>query len=102
MYRININCSKPHLGGQFLRVGKAITTVDAILGGAAQPLSASAMAPMPTAAAVAAAAATAKIQAMETTEAPKVVVPRLGSPAVAVIPPPGNCVHDSTTGFFLL
>ena len=77
------------VGGQYLRVGKAITTADAIIGGAAQPLTSTAMTPMPTAAAVAAAAATAKIQAMETTEAPKVVVPKLGSPAVAVIPPPG-------------
>jgi len=76
------------LGGQYLRVGKAITTADAIIGGAAQPLTQTTLAPMPTAAAVAAAAATAKIQAMETTEAPKVVVPKLGSPAVAVIPPP--------------
>ena len=73
-----------------MRVGKAITTADAIIGGAAQPLTQTALAPMPTAAAVAAAAATARIQAMETTEAPKVVVPKLGSPAVAVIPPPGE------------
>ena len=77
-------------GGQYLRVGKAITSVDAILGGAAQPLTQSALAPMPTAAAVAAAAATAKIQAMETTEPPKVVVPKLGFSAVEFFPPPGN------------
>lgn len=86
------------LGGQYLRVGKAITSVDAILGGAAQPLTQSALAPMPTAAAVAAAAATAKIQAMETTEPPKVVVPKLGFSAVEFFPPPGVVTIPSLSG----
>lgn len=47
------------LGGQYLRVGRAITPPNALMG----PPSGSSM--MPTAAAVAAAAATAKIQAMD-------------------------------------
>lgn len=47
------------LGGQFLRVGRAITPPNALMG----PSSGSSV--MPTAAAVAAAAATAKIQAMD-------------------------------------
>ena len=58
-------CPWSSSGGQYLRVGKAITTADAIIGGAAQPLTSTTLAPMPTAAAVAAAAATAKIQSME-------------------------------------
>lgn len=47
------------LGGQYLRVGRAITPPNALMG----PSSGSSV--MPTAAAVAAAAATAKIQAMD-------------------------------------
>lgn len=83
------------LGGQYLRVGKAITPAEAIIGGPPAPLSASVLQPMPTAAAVAAAAATAKIQAMEATGlgAPQIVVPKLAPPGVVSSPslkaPPG-------------
>uniref|UniRef100_A0A1E1X4F3 Putative polypyrimidine tract-binding protein puf60 rrm superfamily n=1 Tax=Amblyomma aureolatum TaxID=187763 RepID=A0A1E1X4F3_9ACAR len=75
------------LGGQYLRVGRAITPPNALTPPSAQSC-------MPTAAAVAAAAATAKIQAMDAVannalalglSSPGVI----GSSAAAVIPPPG-------------
>uniref|UniRef100_A0A224YW39 Poly(U)-binding-splicing factor PUF60 n=1 Tax=Rhipicephalus zambeziensis TaxID=60191 RepID=A0A224YW39_9ACAR len=75
------------LGGQYLRVGRAITPPNALTPPSAQSC-------MPTAAAVAAAAATAKIQAMDAVannalalglSSPGVI----GSPSAAVIPPPG-------------
>lgn len=64
------------LGGQYLRVGRAITPPNALQG----PASASSM--MPTAAAVAAAAATAKIQAMDAVASNAVALglSKLGSP----------------------
>ncbi|CAN7990251.1 unnamed protein product, partial [Ixodes hexagonus] len=71
------------LGGQYLRVGRAITPPNALTPPSAQSC-------MPTAAAVAAAAATAKIQAMDAAlglSSPGVI----GSPA-AVIPPPGLAI----------
>ncbi|XP_022694525.1 poly(U)-binding-splicing factor PUF60-like isoform X3 [Varroa jacobsoni] len=57
------------LGGQFLRVGRAITPSDCALGnlGVLLPVAPVLAGPLPTAAAVAAAAATAKIQALEGT-----------------------------------
>lgn len=88
------------LGGQYLRVGRAITPPNALLG----PSSGSSV--MPTAAAVAAAAATAKIQAMDAVASnaaafgfsarvtpPPAVIPTV-IPAVipAVIPPPGLAI----------
>ncbi|XP_037504693.1 poly(U)-binding-splicing factor half pint [Rhipicephalus sanguineus] len=75
------------LGGQYLRVGRAITPPNALTPPSAQSC-------MPTAAAVAAAAATAKIQAMDAVannalalglSSPGVI----GSSSAAVIPPPG-------------
>lgn len=86
------------LGGQYLRVGRAITPPNALLG----PSSGSSV--MPTAAAVAAAAATAKIQAMDAvasnaaalgfSKLSQPVVAPATSPAVipAVIPPPGLAI----------
>ncbi|KAL1500954.1 hypothetical protein ABEB36_006366 [Hypothenemus hampei] len=97
------------LGGQYLRVGRAITPPNALLG----PSSGSNA--LPTAAAVAAAAATAKIQAMDavasnaaalgltklTQPTPPPVTPRTAAPAtaatpapqvVAVVPPPGVAI----------
>lgn len=64
------------LGGQYLRVGRAITPPNALQG----PASAASM--MPTAAAVAAAAATAKIQAMDAVASNAVALglSKLGSP----------------------
>lgn len=55
------------LGGQLLRVGRAITPADCALGnlGVLLPVAPVLAGPLPTAAAVAAAAATAKIQALE-------------------------------------
>lgn len=55
------------LGGQLLRVGRAITPADCALGnlGVLLPVAPVLSGPLPTAAAVAAAAATAKIQALE-------------------------------------
>lgn len=55
------------LGGQFLRVGRAITPPNCLEAGGPQAVSVPAPSVMPTAAAVAAAAVTAKIQAMEAT-----------------------------------
>lgn len=78
------------LGGQYLRVGRAITPPNALTPPSAQSC-------MPTAAAVAAAAATAKIQAMDAVannalalglSSPGV----LGSSSAAVIPPPGLAI----------
>ncbi|KAH6947715.1 hypothetical protein HPB50_020795 [Hyalomma asiaticum] len=75
------------LGGQYLRVGRAITPPNALTPPSAQSC-------MPTAAAVAAAAATAKIQAMDAV-ANNALALGLSSPGVigtssaAVIPPPG-------------
>ncbi|XP_069677781.1 poly(U)-binding-splicing factor half pint isoform X5 [Periplaneta americana] len=74
------------LGGQYLRVGRAITPPNALQG----PASASSM--MPTAAAVAAAAATAKIQAMDAVASNAVALglSKLGtavaSPSVPLLP----------------
>lgn len=71
------------LGGQYLRVGRAITPPNALLG----PSSGSSM--MPTAAAVAAAAATAKIQAMDAVASNAVALglTKLGqTPAIPVLP----------------
>ncbi|CAF4921658.1 unnamed protein product [Pieris macdunnoughi] len=72
------------LGGQYLRVGRAITPPNALLG----PPAASAM---PTAAAVAAAAATAKIQAMDAVASNAVALGltklnALGVPPAAALP----------------
>ena len=72
------------LGGQYLRVGRAITPPNALAG----PPQASAM---PTAAAVAAAAATAKIQAMDAVATNAVALglstlSALGVPAAAALP----------------
>ncbi|XP_008178626.1 poly(U)-binding-splicing factor half pint isoform X3 [Acyrthosiphon pisum] len=74
------------LGGQYLRVGRAITPPNALHG----PSSSS---HMPTAAAVAAAAATAKIQAMDAV-ATNAVLGLSITPAVpaATIPPPGIAI----------
>lgn len=73
------------LGGQFLRVGRAITPPNALMG----PSSGSSV--MPTAAAVAAAAATAKIQAMDAVASNAVALglSKLSQPAttVPVVPP---------------
>lgn len=88
------------LGGQYLRVGRAITPPNALMG----PSSGSSV--MPTAAAVAAAAATAKIQAMDAvasnavalglsklTQAPSMpVVPVVTTPTTTVLPPPGLAI----------
>lgn len=100
------------LGGQFLRVGRAITPPNALMG----PSSGSSV--MPTAAAVAAAAATAKIQAMDAvasnamalglsklgqTPSLPVVTPSTSVPAVTnpsvpgYIPPPGVAIPQLTT-----
>ncbi|RWS30398.1 poly(U)-binding-splicing factor half pint-like isoform X1 [Leptotrombidium deliense] len=75
------------LGGQYLRVGRAITPPNC-LDGPAAPSS------MPTAAAVAAAAATAKIQAMEASLASSAATADLNASPMALgptnsIPPPG-------------
>ncbi|XP_044258953.1 STE20-like serine/threonine-protein kinase [Tribolium madens] len=72
------------LGGQYLRVGRAITPPNALLG----PSSGSSV--MPTAAAVAAAAATAKIQAMDAvaSNAAALGFSKLSQPVVAAAPPP--------------
>ncbi|CAL4060976.1 unnamed protein product, partial [Meganyctiphanes norvegica] len=71
------------LGGQYLRVGKAITPPGSFYG----PLSAPAA--MPTAAAVAAAAATAKIQAMDALATNAIgLVQGLTTSASTVTPPP--------------
>lgn len=73
------------LGGQYLRVGKAITPPDA-LAPSHGPSS------MPTAAAVAIAATTAKIQAMDAVQQPPglgppgLAVPQLGGPPAVVAP----------------
>ncbi|CAN8023658.1 unnamed protein product, partial [Ixodes persulcatus] len=77
------------LGGQYLRVGRAITPPNALTPPSAQSC-------MPTAAAVAAAAATAKIQAMDAV-ANNALALGLSSPGVigspaAVIPPPGLAI----------
>lgn len=91
------------LGGQYLRVGRAITPPNALHG----PASSSSQ--MPTAAAVAAAAATAKIQAMDAVATNAVIglsklTSTLGTPAVipaavplvptqaGVLPPPGIAI----------
>lgn len=72
------------LGGQYLRVGRAITPPNALTPPSAQSC-------MPTAAAVAAAAATAKIQAMDAVASNALGIPlqALGGP---VIPPPGLAI----------
>ena len=67
------------LGGQYLRVGRAITPPNCFDGPASAPLASS----MPTAAAVAAAAATAKIQAMDAVAS---LTPN-GTNAAAIPPP---------------
>ncbi|XP_045469398.1 poly(U)-binding-splicing factor half pint isoform X2 [Harmonia axyridis] len=80
------------LGGQYLRVGRAITPPNALLGPS------SGAGAMPTAAAVAAAAATAKIQAMDAVASNAVALGlKLPQPAVttgipAVVPPPGIAI----------
>ncbi|XP_071569558.1 poly(U)-binding-splicing factor half pint isoform X2 [Temnothorax nylanderi] len=111
------------LGGQYLRVGRAITPPNALMG----PPSGTSM--MPTAAAVAAAAATAKIQAMDAVASnavalgltklgatappilnqtlPGVVRPTIASAAIMapptvatvapVIPPPGIAIPQTLT-----
>ncbi|XP_076367734.1 poly(U)-binding-splicing factor PUF60-like isoform X3 [Tachypleus tridentatus] len=100
------------LGGQYLRVGRAITPPNALQ----TPSSSGAL---PTAAAVAAAAATAKIQAMDAVASntlalglgnsvslpqvnPIVAVPGLTIPPPATIPPPGLAIPSpvslSSTG----
>lgn len=100
------------LGGQFLRVGRAITPPNALMG----PSSGSSV--MPTAAAVAAAAATAKIQAMDAvasnamalglsklqqTPSLPVVTPSTSVPVVTnpslpgYIAPPGVAIPQLTT-----
>ncbi|KAJ8934382.1 hypothetical protein NQ314_013423 [Rhamnusium bicolor] len=104
------------LGGQYLRVGRAITPPNALLG----PSSGSSV--MPTAAAVAAAAATAKIQAMDAvasnavalglsnlskpTTLPSVTLILVTTPAISLpvtagpppptIPPPGIAIPQIT------
>ncbi|XP_063930730.1 poly(U)-binding-splicing factor half pint isoform X2 [Zophobas morio] len=72
------------LGGQYLRVGRAITPPNALLG----PSSGSSV--MPPAAAVAAAAATAQIQAMDAVANNAVALgfSKLSQPVVAPAPPP--------------
>lgn len=85
------------LGGQYLRVGRAITPPNALMG----PSSGSSL--MPTAAAVAAAAATAKIQAMDAVASNAVALglsklsqspslPVIPPPSTAVLPPPGVAI----------
>lgn len=85
------------LGGQYLRVGRAITPPNALMG----PSSGSSV--MPTAAAVAAAAATAKIQAMDAVASNAVAlglsklsqtstIPVVSPPTTAVLPPPGLAI----------
>ncbi|XP_044756457.1 poly(U)-binding-splicing factor half pint isoform X2 [Coccinella septempunctata] len=80
------------LGGQYLRVGRAITPPNRALGPSAGAGA------MPTAAAVAAAAATAKIQAMDAVASNAVALGlKLNPPAVttaipAVVPPPGIAI----------
>ncbi|RWS17482.1 poly(U)-binding-splicing factor half pint-like isoform X1 [Dinothrombium tinctorium] len=81
------------LGGQYLRVGRAITPPNC-LDGPAAPSS------MPTAAAVAAAAATAKIQAMEASlassgNATASGTSPLGLSAASSIPPPGLAIPSA-------
>lgn len=110
------------LGGQYLRVGRAITPPNALMG----PPSGAGM--MPTAAAVAAAAATAKIQAMDavannavalglsklgataqpilSSTLPGIVRPTLAAPSILtssavptiapIIPPPGIALPQTT------
>ncbi|XP_058808115.1 poly(U)-binding-splicing factor half pint isoform X2 [Phymastichus coffea] len=87
------------LGGQYLRVGRAITPPNALMG----PPTGTSM--MPTAAAVAAAAATAKIQAMDAVAS--IVRPTLAAaipalvaaPTIAtvapIIPPPGIAIPQT-------
>ncbi|CAH0552886.1 unnamed protein product [Brassicogethes aeneus] len=72
------------LGGQYLRVGRAITPPNALLG----PSSGSSV--MPTAAAVAAAAATAKIQAMDAvaSNAAALGLSKLSQPSTVPVAPP--------------
>lgn len=77
------------LGGQLLRVGRAITPPNALMG----PTTNSSM---PTAAAVAAAAATAKIQAMDAVASNAVLglsaaAPTLGIPSIATVMPTKVC-----------
>lgn len=85
------------LGGQYLRVGRAITPPNALLGPS------SGAGAMPTAAAVAAAAATAKIQAMDAVASNAVALGlKLPQPAVttgipAVVPPPGIAIPTVST-----
>ncbi|KAK4883117.1 hypothetical protein RN001_006436 [Aquatica leii] len=85
------------LGGQYIRVGRAITPPNALMG----PSSGSSL--MPTAAAVAAAAATAKIQAMDAVASNAVAlglsklsqspsIPVIPAPASTVLPPPGLAI----------
>ncbi|XP_032452031.1 poly(U)-binding-splicing factor half pint isoform X4 [Nasonia vitripennis] len=73
------------LGGQYLRVGRAITPPNALMG----PPSGTSM--MPTAAAVAAAAATAKIQAMDAVASNAVALglSKLGAAATPILAMPG-------------
>ncbi|XP_017770984.1 PREDICTED: poly(U)-binding-splicing factor half pint isoform X3 [Nicrophorus vespilloides] len=86
------------LGGQFLRVGRAITPPNALMG----PSSGSSI--MPTAAAVAAAAATAKIQAMDAVASNAVALgltklpnnPPITTPSMPYIPPPGVAIPQLT------
>ncbi|KAK9881921.1 hypothetical protein WA026_018115 [Henosepilachna vigintioctopunctata] len=81
------------LGGQYLRVGRAITPPNALMGPSAGSGA------MPTAAAVAAAAATAKIQAMDAVASNAVALglTKLSQPVVttaisAIVPPPGIAI----------
>ncbi|OQR68941.1 poly(U)-binding-splicing factor PUF60-like [Tropilaelaps mercedesae] len=103
------------LGGQFLRVGRAITPSDCALGnlGVLLPVAPVLAGPLPTAAAVAAAAATAKIQALEGTGlhgkigagdlspgggallAGNGSTPLTGLTPNAVLPPPGIVTLDA-------
>lgn len=78
------------LGGQLVRVGRAITPPDCALNthGVLMPAAPGIVGPLPTAAAVAAAAATAKIQAMEAVPPP--VQATTSPPSIPVaLPPPG-------------
>ncbi|BES98878.1 RNA recognition motif. (a.k.a. RRM, RBD, or RNP domain) [Nesidiocoris tenuis] len=87
------------LGGQYLRVGRAITPPNALHGPATSASQ------MPTAAAVAAAAATAKIQAMDAVATNAVlaiqptvipaVVPGLVPTQAGVLPPPGIAIPQA-------
>uniref|UniRef100_A0A8D8QBS9 Poly(U)-binding-splicing factor half pint n=1 Tax=Cacopsylla melanoneura TaxID=428564 RepID=A0A8D8QBS9_9HEMI len=83
------------LGGQYLRVGRAITPPNALHSKTPAP----ATSHMPTAAAVAAAAATAKIQAMDAVATNAAgVLSKLGAPGLlptpagGIIPPPGIAI----------